>query len=105
MGLYVKCTYVNKDKDLIFGKEDEFTEAFTDKRGELFRSCQKEFGKCVSKVYAEKADGTSNPVGWVFEGREQYTDTGETYIRQVWVEVKETDERDESIDRGSRPPV
>jgi hypothetical protein len=57
--------------------------------GELFRFCQKEYGRCVSKVYRDIAmgDGTYNTVneGWVFQKRAEYTDCNKTYLQETWV--------------------
>ena len=56
-------------------------ETFADTPGELFKALQREYGRCVSKVYI----GEKTPVGWVFEKRAEYEDTGEPYIQEVWV--------------------
>lgn len=51
---------------------------------EAFDSFQKEYGRCVSKVYVDTADGTKQ-IGWCFESRQKYEDSDETYLREVWV--------------------
>lgn len=83
--LLVRETFTNEDKGYRFG-ESEWYEAYTDDRGKLFRSMQREYGRCVSSVYVEP---NAKPVGWYFERREQYEDAAETYTRGVWVELRE----------------
>ena len=87
MALMVRCIYINKDKDALIGADPEPYEAFTDDRGRLFRDCQREYGRCVSRMYREFKDGPDRAVGWVFQGRDKYQDCDETYMREVWVEV------------------
>ena len=87
-----KETYVNRDRNTVFGGSGWQT-TFTDNRGELFRSLQKEFGRCESRMYADTPEGTK-PVGWVvFAKRMRYEDARfsnrqDFYIREVWVEVR-----------------
>lgn len=89
--LMIRCDYLNETKGHIFGQDPEWVEAFTDNRARLFLDCQREYGRCVSSIYA---DGTgSQSHGWVFQKRMQYEDyrgRGERfYVREVWVHVKE----------------
>jgi hypothetical protein len=86
MSLYVKNTYIDADQGHVFGYDQEYVEAFTDDRGELYRFCQREFGRCVSKIYQE---GDNKTYGWVFQGRDKYQDSDKTYLREVWVHVTE----------------
>jgi hypothetical protein len=65
--------------------ESEVYETGHGRPGELFRSCQREFGRCTSKVYV----GEGKPIGWVFERKAKYTDTGKPYTQQTWVTVHE----------------
>ena len=88
--LMVRETFINESKGYQFGESDWY-EPWTDDRGKLFRDYRKEFGACKSRVYIDTAKGTK-PVGWVFSRRERYDDArskADTYIREVWVEVKE----------------
>lgn len=102
MGLMVRETFVNETKGYRFG-ESEWAEAFTDSRKRLFRSCQQDYGRCTSAIYADVADGPPKRVGWYFEKRMAYEDsrpsydsyTGkmrkpDTYVRGVWVHVADT---------------
>jgi hypothetical protein len=84
--MLIQETYIDADRGLRFGESDEY-EPFTDNPGELFRALQKEYGRCVSRVYVDPPDGGQPiAVGWVFQGRQKYEDTPtKTYIREVWV--------------------
>lgn len=88
MGLLISESFVDLDKEMRYGDTPVY-EAYTENRGELFRSCQKEWGRCVSKVYVDKTDGKVEAVGWVFHKRVEYDDArnGETYLREVWVHI------------------
>jgi hypothetical protein len=82
MNLHTKETYINRDRDAIFG-ESEILETEFARIDELFLSLQREFGRCLSKAYIDDGD----QIGWVFSSRQQYTDSNDTYIREVWVTV------------------
>ncbi len=100
--LMVSEVYINQTKGHGFG-DSGWYEAYTDDRGELYRAMQKEFGRCVSKMYRDQKNAPPIAVGWVFQSRQQYDDWGRFqggdryYIREVWVEVREgtKDEDDE----------
>jgi hypothetical protein len=87
----IKETYVNRTEGHIFG-DSGWYEPWTDDRGELFRSLQKEFGRCESRIYIDTPTGT-RPSGWVFVKRDAYEGNPRkghpSYIREVWVEVTE----------------
>ena len=59
------------------------------KKGELFQTLQQEYGRCISKMYYERKDGTTQSIGWVFEKESHYSDTGESFIQETWVELHE----------------
>jgi hypothetical protein len=71
----------------------DWYEPYTSDRGRLFRDAQKEHGRCTSKVYVDGPDGRAVPIGWVFEKRQQYEDTGcygrpaEYFTLETWVEL------------------
>jgi folate-dependent phosphoribosylglycinamide formyltransferase PurN len=54
--------------------------------GDIFRASQKEHGRCVSKVYQDTDEGII-AVGWVFQKRERYEDSRETYIHETWISL------------------
>ena len=63
-------------------------EPFTDNVQRLFRSLQKEYGGCTSKVYVDVA-GVSRQGGWCFRRRTKHEDSNATYVREVWVTLYE----------------
>jgi hypothetical protein len=97
--LLMREVHVDADKDWRL-HETPYYRPFTEDRGTLFRSLQREFGRCISKVYAETADG-DRPIGWMFQKKEQYTDTGrygrpaQYYTHEVWVMLAEVDDDQE----------
>lgn len=85
--LYVEESYVNATEGCRIGDSGIHESAFT-APGDLYRACQHEFGRCTGKVYVDTDNGPQ-AVGWVFVERQQYTDTHEPYLREVWVTVHE----------------
>jgi hypothetical protein len=85
--MLIQETFINKTEGHGIGDSDKY-EPFTDNIGQLFRSLQREYGRCVGKVYQDTPDGTKQ-TGWVFEGMDKYTDTGDKYLREVWVTLYE----------------
>jgi len=84
--LFIHEEYVNATEGYRFGDSgDEPYEAYTDNIGDLFRSLQRENGRCTGKVYVDTVDGKPITVGWVFQKRMQYEDSQDTYLREVWV--------------------
>jgi hypothetical protein len=80
----VSIAYVNKTKGYVYGEQEPF-EPWTEDRGKLFRSLQREHGRCVSRVYIDGSDGKNIPVGWYFEKTARYSDTKEPYKQGTWV--------------------
>ena len=78
--LFIQEQWVNASRDCITGESGVY-ETFTDSPGELFRSCQKEYGRCVGKVYI----GDGQAIGWVFQKRMQYDDCQETFLLETWI--------------------
>lgn len=75
-----------------FQGEGEPVEAFTDDVGELFRFCQKEYGRCVSSVYIDGPSGEKvRRVGWVFHKRARYEDTGDPFIQETWITLHDAE--------------
>jgi hypothetical protein len=100
--LWVQESFINATEGYNFGESPVYETSHTDV-GKLFRSCMREYGRCVSRVYVDR-DGEAMPVGWVFQKRmaydqqrPRYDDWGhllkpETYIREVWVTVLDADD-------------
>ena len=57
--------------------------------GELFRLCQKEYGRCISRVYCDENVPSPiggrvvivDPHGWVFQRRERYEEAWHEALR------------------------
>lgn len=88
MNLYAQETFVNATENHQIGTSDVY-ETFATTPGELYRFCLKEYGRCTGKVYVDSPSGPPLHVGWIFEGRDKYEDTRETYLRHVWVTIHE----------------
>ena len=90
--IQVSETYVNKSEGHGIGESGWYT-PYTDDKGQLFRGYQREYGRCVGKVYIDQLQVNGRmvaiPVGWVFEGKDKYGDCNKTYLREVWVTFRE----------------
>ena len=84
--LYIQEQFVNKTRGGRYGDSDIY-ETFTDDLGELFRSLQKEHGRCTGKMYVDRTDGATIQAGWVFEKRAEYDDCAETFLQETWATV------------------
>lgn len=81
-------THINATRGYGLG-DDVVTELSAHTAGELFRICQKEYGRCISKMYRDTETGT-HAVGWVFQKLRGYEDDpSEKYMHEVWVETLE----------------
>ena len=79
--------FINADRGNLFHSDKRYVEDAS--IGELFRTMSREHGRCISKVFVDRPDGSAQHVGWVFQKRERYEDTGEPYLRETWVSVLE----------------
>ena len=93
--LQIQETYVNETDGHIIGESDWY-EPYTDNRGRLFREMQRDYGRCVSKMYVDEIDGQPSAIGWVFSKRMQYEDCPRTYTREVWVHVRTVKDDDDA---------
>jgi hypothetical protein len=80
------ASYGEDEKRICFS---EWTETTDKTMGEVFRISQREYGRCVSKVYRDVAmgDGTydTKTEGWVFLKRAEYQDCKKTYLQETWI--------------------
>ena len=80
------ASYGEDEKRICFSEWKEHTDW---SMGELFRFCQKEYGRCVSKVYRDVAMGDGaydmKTEGWVFLKRANYERGKGTYLQETWV--------------------
>lgn len=61
--------------------------------GRIYRAMRDEYGRCTGKVYVDVRNGESWDtlhVGWTFESRGRYYDTGESYLREALVTLYES---------------
>lgn len=78
----LEITYIDRDKGIKY-KSHSLPLETTALKG-LFRLLSREYGRCLSKVYV--GEGTSTPIGWVFEKKQSYTDAG-YFIQETWVTI------------------
>ena len=94
--LFIKETYVNLTEGYSFGDSGGYFETWTHDKGKLFKSLQQEYGRCASKVYVDQLQVNGQmaaiQVGWTFHKKMQYEDSKDTFIREVWVSIKENGE-------------
>lgn len=86
-------TFYNATEGYRFGSLEPY-EPWTNDTGKLFRTLQREYGRCTSSVYVDSPDnGKPHRIGWVFQKRMEYEDYrghGERYYtREVWVTLYE----------------
>ena len=84
MSIYINEAWIQRDLEDLKGVhcgETRVYETRFDSRGELFKSLQKEHGKCVSKLYHDD----HGAIGWVFEKKSHYEDTREEFLLETWV--------------------
>jgi hypothetical protein len=77
-----------EEKSVMMGCNDVTETRFSDV-GKLFKSLQKEYGRCISSLYKEVNNTDSIKIGWVFRKKEKYSDCDKFYIQDVWVELHE----------------
>ena len=91
----IKETFIDVDKGYMFG-EGECHDLWTDDPKKLFHALKKEYGPLCSRMYRDELQVNGKmiavPVGYVFKGKRRYEDTGEPYMREVWVEFIEEEE-------------
>jgi hypothetical protein len=100
MALQIRETFTNETRGY---RSDwsEWYEPYTDNIGRLFRGMQREYGRCVGRIYVDAPrDGSafgavgSSACGWYFEKKVEYEDSGRFgrprafYTRGVWVEMR-----------------
>jgi hypothetical protein len=88
-GIFVKETYVNLGKGHIIGDSGVY-ETNLDSASEVFTRSRKEHGRCTGKVYIDTDKGPRQ-IGWVFEKRGRYEDTGEPFLMETWVDLHESE--------------
>ena len=79
----IRISLTNETEGYVFSEVRESLDDYYETPGDVYRALQREYGVCRSKVYVDTSDGPKH-VGWYFESRQQYEDTGEHYLRGAW---------------------
>lgn len=82
--MLISIDCVDRNQNCRFGDTEPFEPVFSDNVSRLFRSLQKEYGRCISKMYVDRKDKTA-AIGWVFLKKDKYEDSNETYLKETWV--------------------
>ena len=88
VALYVEENFVDRTRDIRFGDSGVYESCYDDV-GALYRAMQREYGRCTGRVYVDQPNCEPKAVGWVFVKRDKYENSGETYLREVWITVHE----------------
>ena len=84
--LWVKETWINETEDYMIGESEWYETRYSvNELGDLYRSCVKEYGGCVGKVYVDTPDGNADAIGWVFQKNRKYEDVNKNYLASCWV--------------------
>ena len=91
--MLISESFVDATEGCRYGETDPYEPYWHDDTplSKIFRILQREWGKCVSKVYIDRTDGEVWHIGYVFQRKMRYEDTGEPYIREVWVTFHESE--------------
>lgn len=84
--MLINETWVNATEGCKYG-ESGLYEPYTDNPGKLYKTLQREYGRCISKVYVDLPDNKVQAIGWVFVKRAKYEDCNKTYLQETWVEL------------------
>lgn len=80
----------SEERSYSLGDEPLFEPFTGDDIGRLFRECQREYGKCISKIYIDSTSGETKAIGWVFQKKREYEDDkSRTYVHEAWVTLHE----------------
>ena len=96
----IRETFINQTGGYSFGHSDWY-KPLTNDIGDLYRFLVKEFGRCISKMYIDRlqVNGRMAEIhcGWVFAKRMKYEDSKDTYLREVWVSVRNAETKEEGL--------
>ena len=87
--LWIKEEWIDRTRRAYSGSTEPY-ETSTGDIGTLFKSLQKRYGRCVSKMYFSKTiDGQLKTIqsGWVFQRKQKYQDCDKYYISETWITV------------------
>lgn len=86
--MLIEESWVNRTENYRTGDSGLY-EPFTNNIKKLFTSLQRTYGRCISKVYIDMANG-AKAIGWVFLKIARYEDTGGKYLQETWVTLHES---------------
>jgi hypothetical protein len=88
--LWIQESMTNEDEGYRIHDTDVY-ETHHNNIKDLFKSLQKEYGRCMGKIFVDRYDGllgdTAVQVGWIFEKKVKYDDTDAYFTQATWVAV------------------
>lgn len=85
--LYISETHVNATEHYVYNELSPYETRF-DTIGDLYRSLQREYGKCISAMYIDYTDRVkTQKIGYVFQSRTKYENNNKMYLREVWIRI------------------
>jgi len=88
--LYISEQYFNIDEQYCYADGPIYETAYTDV-GSLYRALQKMYGRCTGKIMSPCFGQQATAVGWIFRSRVKYEGGNDTFLREVWVTVHESE--------------
>ena len=82
--IWIQETFINASENAQYGETDVY-ETWTDDKGKLYKDLRSQYGKCTGKVYIDDQDGNAKAIGYVFQKRQAYDRSKETYLQETWV--------------------
>lgn len=88
--VYIQESFVDQTRGVRLWEDGPY-ETWTDDIKQLFCQAQREYGRCISKVYVDGSTvGDVRAVGWVFEKKLQYENSQDLYTQEVWCVLFQT---------------
>ena len=89
--MLIEIVYSDSDAESLIGSEEPF-EPCTDNLKDLFKSLQKEHGRCTSKMYIDLPNGKVKHIGYCFKKKIKYDDFKEYFNRIAWITYLEEED-------------
>ena len=75
-----------KKDDTLWGLgESPIYEPYTYDITELYHEFAHVYGLCQGKVYIDLENGGTAPIGYIYEKKQKYTDSNESYTQVTWI--------------------
>ena len=110
MSFWVKINQVTIEGEERFAWQDyDWTNTGASNLGQLFRECQRTYGRCVSSLYVDRWEDEQVNVykeGWVFVARRRIydDDSRRVVLIETWVQVSVTEPKKVIEWRGKESP-